>query len=121
MSKAGGVLNSDGHSAGLNDVYWGAFFASGNPKFIRKLIDQLRYWDERDDLSLFFAGATAKWSLASNAQSQVGVRSALEEAKLNADKRTQELITELLAQGPAQVKQEISEIVTKQREVGKWK
>ncbi len=121
VSKAGGVLKLEGHSAKLNDEYWGAFFASGNPKFVHRLVDQLRYFDDRNDEALFFAGGSAKWSLASNAQTQPAVRLAIEDARSKADKRTQELITELLAEDPASVKQEISEIVKKQREVGKWR
>src|SRR5918994_5863585 len=69
ISKAGGVLTLEGHSPPLNDMYWGAFFATGRTAFLQKLVDQLRYVDERDDEELFFAGATAKWSLASNALS----------------------------------------------------
>jgi TonB family protein len=69
-SKAGGVRSIDGHSAELNDEYWGAFFASGNPDFLKKIIDQLRYSDERDDFSLFMTGVSAQWSLASNAQNE---------------------------------------------------
>jgi hypothetical protein len=121
VSRAGGVLNLEGHSAALNDEYWAAFFATGNPKFIDRLVDQLRYFDERDDFGLFGAGGTAKWSLASNAQTQPEVRLAIEEAKLKADKRTQELITELIVQGPARIKQELREIVDKQKQAGKWK
>ena len=120
VSKAGGVLNIGGHSADLNDEYWGAFFATANPKFIDRLIDQLRYVDERDDMNLFGAGGSAKWSLAGNAQTQPEVRLAIETARLKADKRTQELITELLALGPERVKQELTEIVRKQRSSGKW-
>jgi hypothetical protein len=56
MSKGGGALHSVDHSAGGNDLFWGAFFASGNPKFIKKLVDQLKYFDERDDFVLFGAG-----------------------------------------------------------------
>jgi hypothetical protein len=120
VSRAGGVLNLEGHSGALNDEYWAAFFATGNPKFIDRLLDQLRYFDERNDEDLFFAGGTAKWSLASNAQTQPEVRFAIEEAKLKADKRTQELITELLAQDPEHIKLEISAIVRMQRESGRW-
>ncbi len=120
VSKAGGVLNIDGHSAELNDDYWGAFFASGNPKFVNKLVDQLKFFDERDDFNLFMAGGTAMWSLASNAQSRPGVRTAIEKAKLTADKRTQDLITELLAQDPERIKQELMEIINKQKQTGKW-
>ena len=121
VSKAGGVLKLEGHSAGLNDEYWGAFFASGNPAFVQRLVDQLRYLDERNDEALFFAGATASWSLASNAQTQPAVRFAIEDARSKADKRTQELIAELLAADPASIKQGISEIIKQQREVGKWR
>jgi hypothetical protein len=45
-------------------MYWGAFFASGNTDYLKKLIDQLHYVDERDDFSLFMTGVTAEWSLA---------------------------------------------------------
>ena len=121
VSTTGGIINLEGHSAELNDEYWGAFFASGNPKFIAKLVDQLRYFDERNDEMLFFAGATAKWSLSSNALNQPGVRSAIEQAKLKADKRTQEIITELLAKDPSSVKQEMIEIIKVQRASGKWR
>ena len=78
LSKAGGVMSIDGHSAAINDMYWGAFFASGKPSYVNKLIAQLQYWDERDDFDLFMAGATARWSLASNAQSHALVRSTLD-------------------------------------------
>lgn len=121
LSKAGGVLKLEGHSAQLNDMYWGAFFASGNPDYLRRLVDQLHYVDDRNDFYLFLTGVSAEWSLASNAQSHILVRSTLETAKVNSDRRTQELVGELLAQGPARVKQEASEIIRKQREAGKWK
>jgi hypothetical protein len=121
VSRAEGVLNANGHSAELNDEYWGAFFASGNPKFVQRLVDQLRYFDERNDEALFLAGGTAKWSLASVAQMQPAVRLAIEQAKIKADKRTQEQITELLAEDPASIKQEIRQIFEKQRQAGKWK
>jgi TonB family protein len=121
LSKAGGVLKLEGHSAQLNDMYWGAFFATGNPDYLSRLVGQLHYVDERNDFSLFMTGVSAEWSLASNAQSHILVRSTLETAKINSDRRTQELISELLAQGPARVKQEASEIIRKQREAGKWR
>jgi hypothetical protein len=122
LSKAGGVVTLDGHSPELNDMYWGAFFASGDSSFTRKLVEQLRYWDERDDFQLFGTGMTAKWSLASNAQSHVAVVLDLYTQKVNnPDKRTRELIAELLEQGPERVKQEAREIVRRQREAGKWR
>jgi len=121
VSKGPGVIHSVEHSAEGNDLFWGAFFASGNPKFIKKLVDQLKYFDERDDFTLFAAGGTAMWSLASNAQSRPRVREAIEKAKPTADKRSQELITELLAEDPERIKQEMGEIINNQRQAGKWK
>lgn len=122
ISKAGGVLMVEGHSPALNDMYWGAFFASGDSRFTRKLVDQLRYCDERSDFQLFMTGVLAKWSLASNAQSHAAVVLDLETEKgNNPDKRTRELIAELLVQGPEHVKQEAAEIIRRQRELGKWR
>ena len=121
LSEAGGVLTLQGHSTALNDSYWGAFFASGRAVFIGKLVEQLRYWDERDDLQLFTAGASAKWSLASNAQLHPRVRSILEEPTFGAaDPRTRTQIAELLAHGPAKVLQDTAEVIKKQRQAGKW-
>jgi len=121
VSRTGGVLRGSSHSPEANDAYWAAFFASGKPEFIYRLVDQLRYFDERNDLVLFFAGATAKWSLASNAQKYPAVRSAIENARPTADKRTQGLIDELAKEDPATVKQEIGQIIQAQRQAGKWK
>ena len=120
LSKAGGALSLEGHSASLNDMYWGAFGATGRIVFLQKLVDQLRYWDERDDEGLFFVGATAKWSLASNAQTDSVVHTTLQGQALTADQRTRELIDELLQESPARVKQEIADVVRQQRAAGKW-
>lgn len=68
LCQAGGMLTRTGRSPGLNDMYWGTFFASGNPAYVRRLIDELKYYDERKDVELFAVGATAKWSLQSNAE-----------------------------------------------------
>ena len=83
------MLDLTGHSASLNDMYWGAFFATGRTVFLQKLVDQLRYVEEREDEALFLAGATAKWSLASNAQSHDLVRWILKSQTLTTDQRTQ--------------------------------
>ena len=120
LSKYGGVMSRTGHSAELNDMYWGAFFATGNTAYLQKLVDQLHYYDEREDEALFLVGATAKWSLASNARSHPIVRSTLTGNTLSTDQRTRDIAIQLLAQDPAQVKQETEEIVARQRQAGKW-
>jgi hypothetical protein len=121
VSKTGGLVNDTGHSLQLNDGWWAAFFASGNPKLVEKIIDQLQYCDERNDQILFFAGATAKWSLASNARSHPLVRSTVENAKTTASARQRELIDQVLNEDLARIEQEIKEIIQTQREAGKWK
>jgi hypothetical protein len=120
LSKYGGVITKPGHSPELNDMYWGAFFATGSTAYLQKLVDQLHYYDERDDEALFLVGATAKWSLASNARSHPIVRSTLTGNTLATDQRTRDIVIQLLAQDPAQVKQETAEIVASQRQAGKW-
>jgi hypothetical protein len=121
LSRTGGVIAVSGHSPAIDDLYWGAFFASGNPAYVNKLIDELRYWDERDNFELFMAGAAARWSLASNAQSHALVRSTLETAKSNSDRRTQEIIAELLLRDSTRARHDIHDIVRSQREAGKWR
>lgn len=120
-SKEGGVLKVDGHSSGINDLYWGAFFATGKPVFIERLVGEMKYADERDNFELWGAGATAKWSLASNARQHPLVRTILESGKSTADKQTQDMITEVLTRDPADLQREIRETVARQRAAGKWK
>jgi hypothetical protein len=120
-SKAGGVLGLEGRSPEINDLYWGAFFASGNPVYVKKLLELVPFAVERNDFNVWATGATAKWSLASNAGRHSLVRKILEEEKRSADKRTQDLITELLTRDPAQVKKETSDIYAQQKAAGKWK
>lgn len=121
LGQSGGALALKGHSPGLNDMYWGAFFATGSPAYIRRLIDELKYCDERQDLALFQAGATAKWSLVSNGETHPLVRKTLADAKTGASKRTREIIDRMLRQSPGDVRREMKEIIEQQRAAGNWK
>lgn len=114
MNKSGGVNAIDGYSGPLNDMRWGAFFASGHAAHVSKLIEQLRFVDDREDANRFALGAASKWSLASNAQSHGRVRAILEVAQQTSDARTREIIVDLLSKDPARVRQEVLEI-SKQR------
>ncbi len=96
-------------SVGLTDIYWGAFFASGNPAYLRKLIDRLRLVND-GDRSVFYAGADAMVSLAYNAPHHPLVRQTLEAARKDADPRTRKLIDDLLQEDVATVRQEIREV-----------
>ena len=120
-SKAGGVLALTGRSAEMNDLYWGAFFASGNPAYVKKLLEVVPFADDLDDFNLWAAGSTARWSLASNAQQHDRVRSILEAEKSTADKRMQEMITEMLTGDPGRFKLQMQETYARQKAAGKWK
>jgi hypothetical protein len=120
-SRTGGVLRLEGRSPEMNNRYWGAFFASGNALYIKRLLDLVPFAEERNDFNLWATGASAKWSLASNARQHVHVHVILEEEKNRADKRTQELIDELLTRDPARIGQEMADIYAKQKAAGKWK
>ena len=122
LSKAGGVLSESGHSGFLNDEYWGAFFATGNSRFIGQLVEQLSYCDERNDLDLFLAGVTAKWSLASAAQSDPAVRLILQDPNRKDTPEIKRQIADLLtAPDPTIFKIQAKEVVRQQRALGKWK
>jgi len=120
-SKGGGVGQFEERSAETNDLYWGAFFASGNPLYVKKLLALVPLADNLDDARLWATGATAKWSLASNAQQHPAVRSILEAEKATADKRMQDIIAELLTGDPARFQLEMLQTAAKQRAAGKWK
>lgn len=120
-SKSGGVLGLEGRSPQMNDIYWGAFFASGNPAYLKKLIELVPLAEERNDFNLWGTGATAKWSLADNARRHTLVRTILEGEERTADKRTRDMITELLTRDPARIKEEMADTYAKQKAAGKWK
>ena len=88
-------------------MYWGAFYASGNPAYLRRLAGQLRFVDESPS---FWVGATAMWSLARNAPGHPLVRVTLEAIRKETDPRTRDLIDDLLRKDPSSIKREISDL-----------
>ncbi len=114
------IMKIQEHSPSVNDMYWGAFFATGDDRYLGKLVDELRYVDERDSLELFGTGASAKWSLASNALLHEKVRSYLQNIVSTSQGRIRDFVKDLLESGPVKVRSEIAEIVRSQREKGKW-
>lgn len=120
-SRSGGVAVMDKKSPETNDLYWGAFFASGNPVYVEKLLQLVPLADERDDFLLWATGASAKWSLASNASQHPLVRSILETEKQTAGERMQQVISELLTGDPERFRQEMADTYRKQKAARKWK
>jgi hypothetical protein len=119
-SKAGGVLQLPGRTAQMNEFYWGAFFASGNPIYVKKLLELAPLAAERNDFNLWTIGSTAKWSLTRNSRQDPLVRSILEGEKRTADKPTQDIIDEVLTRDPQRMQREMLEFRNRQIRTGKW-
>ncbi len=97
------ILQQPVHSAVINDMYWSGYFATGDARYVQKLVDQLVYCDERTDLYLYLTGATAQWSLAGNAAAHPAVKALLQQARDAASGRQRELLEQALTQAPGQL------------------
>jgi hypothetical protein len=114
------LLDDEAPSPTRNDICWGAFFASGDRKYLTELIQQLRYMGERKDLNRFTAGGSAKWSLASNAQSHPLVKTAIEEARDKATGALQQQLNDVLTKSPGAIQQEMVDVLREQHANGQW-
>ena len=114
-----GVLAFTDVAPWMNDMYWGAYFASGKREYLDRLIAVTSHWDERDDRNLFLTAATALWSLAGNARTHERVREAIEAARRGADAATSARLDLALAD-PAAIRDRMRAIVAEQSEAGKW-
>ncbi|MCC7300012.1 MAG: hypothetical protein IT583_02915 [Verrucomicrobia bacterium] len=63
------------------DMLWGAFFGSGNPVYVEKIITALKGYDQREDVGLFLTAAASKWSLKSNAEKYPEIKRILEQPR----------------------------------------
>jgi len=105
---------------GQNDLLWGLYFATGNRQFLERLADNLRFVAEREDLMRFMTGATAKWSLASNAGQHERVRLHLEELQAEAEGERAEALSEVLTIDPESVMPWFEEVLRDNRAKGVW-
>jgi hypothetical protein len=113
------VLGLPERSPSMNDMYWGAFFASGRPDLLERLIGLTEHWEERKDLNLFVTGGSALWSLGSNARTHARVRASLEAARAGADPKKRERLT-LALSDPGSVRERMTTILRQQHEAGQW-
>lgn len=108
------------HSPAYNDMCWGAFFAAGDEIYLQRLVNELKYVDERKDSILFLTGATARWSLASNALQHKKVKSYLESIISSSDARTKDIIQDILKGDPRKMESEMMEVLISQKKRGVW-
>ena len=104
-----------GPSASQNEMCWGAFYASGDTRFIEKITDQTIYQTERDDLNLFFTGLSAKCSLADNARKHQSVREYIEERIKNCGETS---LKELLTREPEDFRKDMDRILNSEKKRG---
>jgi hypothetical protein len=99
----------------FNDMNWASYFATGNVKFLDRIISNIPLAENRVDLNLFLTGITAKWSLSSNARQDKQVKEHLRNQKEN-----KKVIKEILKKDPEKFKQDLRDIVIEQRAKGLW-
>jgi hypothetical protein len=99
----------------FNDMNWSSYFATGNLKFLDRIILNIPLAENRIDRNLFLIGATAKWSLCSNARQDKKVKEHLSNQKVN-----KKVIKEILKKEPQEFKQEMKDIIAEQRAKGIW-
>ena len=99
----------------FNDMNWSSYFATGNVKFLDKIISNISLAENRIDRNLFLTGASAKWSLSSNAKQDKQVKEHLVNQKEN-----KKAIKEILKKEPQEFKQEMKDVIAEQRAKGLW-
>jgi hypothetical protein len=100
----------------FNDMNWSSYFATGNVKYLDRIISNIVLSENRTDLNLFVTGASAKWSLCSNARQDKQVKEHLIKQKEN-----KKIIKEILNKEPQEFKQEMKDVIAEQRANGLWK
>ena len=102
-------------SPAYNDMNWSSYFASGNLKYLDNIISNIHYSNERIDRNLFLTGASAKWSLCSNARQDLNVKKYLKSQKKN-----NKSVGEILKKEPYEFKEEMITVIKEQRAKGLW-
>jgi hypothetical protein len=102
-------------SPAFNDMNWSSYFATGNVKYLDKILSNIPLAENRIDQNLFLTGVTAKWSLCSNARQDKQVKEYLGDQKDN-----KKVIKEILKKKPQEFSQEMKDVLIEQRAKGLW-
>jgi hypothetical protein len=97
-----------------NDMNWASYFATGDVKFLDKILGNVSLAENRVDINLFLTGASAKWSLCSNSRQDNRVKDHLSGLKENKN------IKEILEKNPQKFRQEMIDVIKEQRAKGVW-
>ena len=94
--RAGNVLERPLDDAAVLDNLWGAYFATGEEAYIRRLIQAAFLLKEGRGLEILIGGA-AEWSLASNARQHTSVRDIVRRASLEEQGQRRAVLQEILS------------------------
>lgn len=86
----------DSPDPGTLDDSWASFFATGDARYVREIIEVLPWVEVRGDVNRLLTGGAAKWSLASNAYQHSRVLAILEQELPTAEAPTKALLQELI-------------------------
>ncbi|SEF94151.1 hypothetical protein SAMN05421847_1092 [Halpernia humi] len=89
-------------SPAFNDMNWSSYFATGNVKYLDKIILNIPLAANTNDLTLFLTGSTAKWSLCSNAKQDQKVKE-----YLTSEESSNPSLKEILEKNPDEFQKEL--------------
>lgn len=90
-----------------NDLIWGAYFGTGDTRYLDKLLGETKLIEREDSLVLYMTGASAKWSISSNARQHESIKKYLTQRLPTADEKTKKMLTEILTRSPGDIREEI--------------
>ncbi|KXX70851.1 hypothetical protein AVL50_11460 [Flammeovirga sp. SJP92] len=109
------IMENYAISPSHNDMNWAAFFSTGDTQYLQKILRNASYASNREDLNLFLTGASAKWSLCSNAKQHQLVKDFLLQ-----NEEYEEIAEEVLTMKPSDLENEIYNVVKEERAKGNW-
>ncbi len=109
--KVNALLMIEQHYPYWNDVMWGAYYSTGDNRYLAKLVSQLSFCNRTDSVMLLLTGLTAKWSLCSNAKKLPPIKEYLKSELPKSSKEINEIITDILLLSPGEIKEQMEERV----------
>ncbi len=105
------IVNWTNRKPDSNDLIWGAYFGTGDHRYLDKLLGETGLMEREDSLVLYMTGASAKWSLASNARQHESIKQYLSQ-KETTNPKTKKMLIDILSQDPATIREEIMKRVS---------
>jgi hypothetical protein len=89
------IIDLNVSGAGIIDMFWASYFATGESRYVEKIIEQLPLIDNVKNENEYFIGLSSRWSLLSNSVNNKNVLVILKTYKSSSVK-TNEILQELV-------------------------